>query len=99
MSQPVLSDAEVKGVGEGRWHAKNGKRFWVLIIAVLLIGYGVVELAQRVPHNSPLGLVLAIAIAVGFFFAYRQWIILPARKAGEDFLKERPLTIFAKDKE
>ena len=28
MSQPVLTDREVKGLGEGRWDAKYGKRFF-----------------------------------------------------------------------
>jgi hypothetical protein len=87
MSQPVLSDAEVKSVGEQRWHAKYGKRFFVLIIAALLLGFAVVKLAQQFPH-SPLGLAVGFVIAIGFIMAYRQWIHIPARKAGEDFLKE-----------
>jgi hypothetical protein len=87
MSQPFLSDTEVKGLGEGRWDAKYGKRFFVLMVAVLLIGYGVAKLAQLFPQ-TPIGLALAFAIGIGFIFVYRKWIHIPKSKAGEEFLKE-----------
>ncbi len=87
MSQPVLTDREVKGLGEGRWDAKYGKRFFILMVAVLLIGYGVVKLAQLFPQ-TPIGLALAFAIGIGFIIIYRKWIHIPKSKAGEEFLKE-----------
>ena len=87
MSQPVLTDGEVKGLGEGRWDAKYGKRFFMLMVAVLLIGYGVVKLAQLFPQ-TPIGLALSFAIGIGFIITYRKWIHIPKSKAGEEFLKE-----------
>jgi len=87
MSQPVLSDAEVKGLGEGRWDAKYGIRFFMLMVAVLLIGYGVVKLAQLFPQ-TPIGLALAFAVGLGFIIVYHKWIHIPKSKAGEEFLKE-----------
>ena len=67
MSQPFLSDREVKGLGEGRWDAKYGKRFFVLMVAVLLIGFGVVKLAQLFPQ-TPIGLALAFVDWYWFYF-------------------------------
>jgi hypothetical protein len=87
MSQPVLSDAEVRGLGEGRWNAKYGKRFYILIIAALLLGYGSVKLAQMLP-GTPIGLIAGVVIVIGFLFLYRKYLYVPAKKAGEEFLKE-----------
>jgi len=87
MSQLVLSDVEVKNVGEGRWYAKYGKRFLVMMIALMLLGYGVVRLAEQFPH-TPIGFALVLIIGVVFIVVYRAWIHIPKRKAGEEFLKE-----------
>ena len=87
MSQPFLSDKEVKGLGEGRWDAKYGLRFFILLVAALLIGFGVAKLAQLFPQ-TPIGLALAFAVGLGFIIIYRKWIHIPKSKAGEDFLKE-----------
>ena len=96
MSQPVFTPDEIKGVGEDRWNAKNGKRFFVLVIGVTLSGCGDVKLAQLTP-GKPIGLILGGLIVIGFIIAYRKYIHTPTKKAGEEFLKQRPITMFDKD--
>jgi len=95
--QPVITEPEVKSLGEGRWDAKNGKRFFILIAAALFLGYGAVKLAQTHP-GSPIGLIAGVVMVAGFFIAYRKFIYSPKKKAGEAFLAARPITIFAKKK-
>jgi len=95
--QPVLNDKEVKYLGECRWDAKYGKRFFVLVIAALFLGYGAVKLAQKLP-GSPIGLIAGVVMVIGFFIAYRKYIYEPKKKAGEAFLAAGPITIFAKKK-
>ena len=97
VEQPVITDPEVKSLGEGRWDAKNGKRFFILIAAALFLGYGAVKLAQMLP-GSPIGLIAGVVMVAGFFIAYRKCIYSPKKKAGEAFLAARPITIFAKKK-
>ena len=95
--QPVITDPEVKSLGEGRWDAKYGKRFFILVVAALFLGYGAVKLAQMHP-GSPIGLIAGVVMVAGFFIAYRKCIYSPKKKAGEAFLAARPITIFAKKK-
>ena len=95
--QPVITAPEVKSLGEGRWDAKYGKRFFILVVAALFLGYGAVKLAQMLP-GSPIGLIAGVVIVAGFFIAYRKYIHTPKKKAGEAFLAARPVTIFAKKK-
>ena len=95
--QPVITDPEVKSLGEGRWDAKYGKRFFILVVAALFLGYGAVKLAQMHP-GSPIGLIAGVVMVAGFFIAYRKFIYSPKKKAGEAFLAARPITIFAKKK-
>jgi len=97
VEQPVITDPEVKSLGEGRWDAKYGKRFFILIAAALFLGYGAVKLAQMLP-GSPIGLIAGVVMVAGFFIAYRKCIYSPKKKAGEAFLAARPITIFAKKK-
>jgi drug/metabolite transporter (DMT)-like permease len=97
MSQPVFTPDEIKGVGEDRWSAKNGKRYFALVIGVILLGYGDMKLAQLTP-GKPIGLILAALIVIGFIIAYRKYIHAPTKKAGKEFLEQRPITMFDKDK-
>jgi len=96
MSQPVFTPDEIRGVGEGRWSAKNGKRFFALVIGAILLGYGDVKISQLTP-GKPIGLILGVLIVTGFIIAYRKYIHTPTKKAGEEFLKQRPITMFDKD--
>jgi hypothetical protein len=91
--QPVLNDKEIKFMGECRWDAKYGKRFFCMIIVALLLGYGAVKLAQKLP-GSPVGFIAGVVMVVGFFFAYRKYIHTPKKKAGEEFLAAKPITPF-----
>ena len=93
--QPVLDDKEVKFMGECRWDAKYGKRFFILVAAALFLGYGAVKLAQVHPGN-PIGLIAGVVMVIGFIIAYRKYIYEPKKKAGEKFLEARPVTKFAR---
>jgi hypothetical protein len=87
MTQIVLSDAEVKSIGEQRWSQKHNKYWWGLLIAAFVLSIGGIKIASNYP-NSPIGFFVALIIGAGLIMGYVNVIHKPMRKAGEEFLKE-----------
>lgn len=87
MTQPVLSDKEVKMIGETRWQQKNNKRLLFLLLIGGAFTFGAVQLAKNYP-GTPIGFALSLVIGCCMVIGYTQLIGRPAKKAGEAFLKE-----------
>ena len=87
--QPVLNDKEIKFTGECRWDAKYGKRFFMLIIVALLLGYGAVKLAQKPSRKSGRSY-CGSGDGDRFHFCLSEIYYTPKKKAGEEFLAANP---------
>ena len=88
MSNIVLSDKEVKKVGEDRWAEKNGKKYMIqyAIIAVFAI-IGVVAIIRFPTNLLPITVVAALMFASVYIYT-RNEITKPKKEYAEQFLKE-----------
>ena len=60
-----------------------------MIIVALLLGYGAVKLAQKLP-GSPIGFIAGVVMVVGFFFAYRKYITHLKKRPARNFWRPNP---------